>query len=171
MDGFPKKSKFFLEQFLKKIHFSSLQHSLQVFDWKTSIPKMLKISMIILAKKLYSLKSPITGESVSGSILFLDQYLSSLYSSKQELKAWYKGFKRDCPKAQLSRGKVFTLISPPLFLAPQRVAYTGDAYNPFPLPAFEHLIYIERRLSQFNYKMRLQLSTQPFLFSCPLTAQ
>ena len=38
----------------------------------------------------------------------------AIFSSKQELKAWYKGFKRDCPRAQLSREKVFPFISPHL---------------------------------------------------------
>ena len=40
-------------------------------------------------------------------------YRSTSYflSSEQELKAWYKGFKRDCPRAQLTRQKVITLNS------------------------------------------------------------
>ena len=40
-----------------------------------------------------------------------DRSTSYFLSSEQELKAWYKGFKRDCPRAQLTRQKVITLNS------------------------------------------------------------
>ena len=45
------------------------------------------------------------------SLWYIQQHsVSNVYfCSEQELKAWYKGFKRDCPRAQLSRKKVFSL--------------------------------------------------------------